>query len=206
MLCVMAKVPIPGATKTRLAPTLGAERAAAFSAAMAADVCAIAAASGLPWRVCIEGPEDHPWITTLPCSTERQCPGDLGDRLSHALRQGGVAIGTDCVLLSPDTLVAAHDQLRVGADLVLGLAPDGGYTFVAASVHAVRSGIFAGIPWSSPHTAAAQLRRAQELGLSITTMDGTFDVDEPEDIEALRRALAQMSNTVAPHSRAWLAL
>lgn len=206
MLCVMAKVPIAGATKTRLAPKLGASRAADFSAAMTADVCAIAAATGLPWRVCFDGPEDHPWTVALPYSTERQCGGDLGERLTHALRQGGIAIGTDCVLLSPDTLVAAHQELLAGVDLVLGLARDGGYTFVGASVHAVRSGIFDGIPWSTPHTAAAQLRRAQQLRLRIRTMDGTFDVDQPEDIDALRGALAQTSNTVAPRSRAWLAL
>jgi len=206
MLCIMAKVPVPGRTKTRLIPALGAENAAALSAAMTEDVRKIAEATGLPWRMCLEGWTEHPWTRDLSCAIEPQCAGDLGARLTHALREGGVAIGTDCVLLSPETLRIAHEAVQTEADLVLGLALDGGYTFVGASLNAVRRGVFDAIPWSTPQTAAAQLHRAQVLGLRIRTMDGTFDVDEPEDIDRLRQALAQMPNTVAPCSRAWLAL
>jgi rSAM/selenodomain-associated transferase 1 len=206
MLCVMAKIPVPGRTKTRLIPALGAENAAALSAAMTEDVRKIAEATGLPWRMCVEGWMEHPWTRDLSCATEPQCDGDLGARLTHALREGGVAIGTDCVLLRPETLRIAHEAVQTDVDLALGLALDGGYTFVGASLHAVRRGVFDAIPWSTPQTAAAQLHRAQVLGLRIRTMDGTFDVDEPEDIGRLRQALSQMSNTVAPYSRAWLAL
>ncbi len=206
MLYVMAKVPVPGRTKTRLIPMIGAESAAAFSAAMTADVCAIAAATGIPWRMCLDGPEDHPWVRALSCDREPQSAGDLGARLAHALRDGGVAIGTDCVLLNPRSLVEAHSAVHEEVDIVLGLARDGGYTFVGASQHAVRSGVFESIPWSTPQTAAGQLRRAAELNLRVRTVDGTFDVDEPADIDALRHALARLSNTVAPRSRAWLAL
>ncbi len=199
MLHVIAKVPVPGHTKTRLIPALGPEGAAALSAAMTADVLETVQATGLPWRVHFSGPADHAWLIGLPAIPQVQ--GDLGARLTSALVAGGIAVGTDCVLLSSTTLLGAHARLVEGAHVVLGLAPDGGYTFVAASAHAVAMGVFEHIPWSTAQTATAQLSRAKLLNLRPETVDGTFDVDEPADLERLKAALRGLPPSIARHTR-----
>jgi hypothetical protein len=198
----MARAPVAGRTKTRLIPVLGAAGAARLSSAMTADVLLIAQSTGLPWRVCLAEP--HPLFTGLPTIT--QADGDLGARLTSALGGGGLAIGTDCVLLTAEMLRDAHDAvIGGGLDLVLGLAADGGYTYAAASARAVALGVFAGIPWSSPDTAGAQLKRAGALGLTTHTTPGTFDVDEGADLLLLQTTLAALPGDVGPHTRRALA-
>lgn len=205
MLNLVARAPIAGRTKTRLIPALGAKGAAALSAAMLADVIALARATGLPWRVCHAGPGDHPAFEDAP--RVPQVGADLGEVLANALVGGGLAIGSDCVLLRPQVLVDAHAAVNGGAaDVVLGLSLDGGYTFVAASGEAVARGVFEGVPWSTPRTAEVQLARARALGLTALAVDGTFDVDEAEDLARLRQALADPSKEgLAPATRAALA-
>ncbi len=199
----MARAPEPGLTKTRLIPALGAEGAALLSSAMTADAIGIAQRTGLPWRVCIHGRLDHPAFAGLPAVA--QTGVDLGARLSAALTGGGVAIGTDCVLLTAQALRSAHAAVTSGAfDLLLGLAPDGGYTYVGASARAVDAGVFEGIRWSSGETARDQLARAEALALTSSTVDGTFDVDTSADLTRLRAALAASPPEVGAHTRAAL--
>jgi len=204
VLNVIARAPVPGRTKTRLIPALGADGAAGLSAAMLTDVIALARASNLPWRLCHAGPGDHPAFEDA--DRVPQVGADLGEVLANALAGGGLAIGSDCVLLGTQVLIDAHVAVTTGrVDVVLGLSLDGGYTFVAASGRAVASGVFEHVPWSTSRTAEAQLARANALGLTTLAVDGTFDVDEPEDIARLQEALARSPLHVARATRAALA-
>jgi rSAM/selenodomain-associated transferase 1 len=200
MIVVMTRVPVPGATKTRLVPALGEEGAARLAEAMAVDVLTAARSLGAPVRVALEGPLDHPWARALGGDVEPQCPGDLGARLTHALRHGGVAIGTDAPTLPARRLDAALRALR-RADVVLAPAEDGGYVLVGC--HRPH-GLFDGVPWSAPHTLVAQRARARALGLAVRMLPGAFDVDTPADLLRLRRRLGALPSAVAPRTRAFL--
>jgi hypothetical protein len=200
-LVVMAKVPTPGAAKTRLIPALGADGAAALARAMAADVFGVARASGLPWRVALTGDAGDPWVATIDAPVEAQADGDLGARLRHALRDGGLAIGTDAPTLSADAVRRAAERLH-DDDAVWIPAADGGYVLVGAHPHAL--GVFDAIPWSSPDTLAASLARARLLGLRTTCGEFWYDVDVPADLAFLRAQLLLLPATVAPHTRAFL--
>lgn len=197
---VLTKVPEPGRVKTRLVPRLGAERAASLARAMAEDVLETVARSGLPWRVALDGPLDHPWARGLGV-VEPQAAGDLGVRLAHALRDGGVAIGTDAPTLPAALLRRAAAST---ADLALAPAEDGGYVLVAVTAAAVRAGVFTGVPWSTDRTFAAQVDRARALGLTVERLDAGFDVDLPDDLPRLHAALLALPPSVAPRTRAWL--
>lgn len=201
MLVVLAKTPRPGFAKTRLVPALGEAGAAALARALAADCLELARRTGLPWEVWLTGPPDPAWEAGLGAPVRRQPDGDLGTRLSHALADGGVAIGADAPLLDPALVCVLHARPE---DLVVARAADGGYTAVRASARAVAAGVFAAIPWSTPRTADAQLARAEALGLTLGEVDGGFDVDVPEDLDTLRRALALLPPSAAPHTRAAL--
>lgn len=197
----MAKVPAPGLAKTRLIPALGPSGAAGLARAMAADVFATVAATGLPWRVAVTGDLTDPWVSTLPAPWVPQAPGDLGVRLHHALAAGGIAIGTDAPLLPPDLLRAAA---AAPEPVFLADAADGGYTLVGAHAHAVAAGLFDGIPWSSATTLAAQVARARSLGLPVRVVPGGYDVDDAPALARLRADLATLPPTRAPHTRTFL--
>ena len=207
MIAVMARVPVPGAAKTRLAPALGADGAAALAAAMAGDVLDTVRATGLPYRVCVAGPMASAWVAELGggcfLGVEAQPDGDLGARLAHALRDGGVAIGTDAPLLSAGLLRTAADALARGwADVVLAPAQDGGYVLVGC-VARLAASMFEGVPWSSDTTFRAQVARCHALGVSPLVLPGGADVDTPGDLERLRADL-RAASALAPRTRAFL--
>lgn len=199
---VLSRVPLAGRSKTRLIPALGAEGAASLAAAMAEDVFATVARSGLPWRIAVEGPLDHPWTRALPAPCEAQPEGDLGERLTVALRGGGIAIGADAPLLPLETL---HAAARSAAQVCLAPATDGGYVLVGVSAAAVARGIFTGVPWSVAETGRAQVERAGALDLSVELLPTCFDVDLPADLTTLRDALAAAPPDVARACRRWFA-
>ena len=137
---VMARAPVPGETKRRLIPAIGAERAAALHRAMIHRAVATALASDIgPVELwCTPGP-DHEVFRSLerrlPVDPHTQVGPDLGVRMHAAIaaRPGAaVVIGTDCPFLESDDLVRAAGALRgvgpeaepVGAEGAAG--PEGG--------------------------------------------------------------------------------
>ncbi len=202
---VMAKVPTPGRAKTRLIPHLGPEGAAGLCRAMTADVFATVQLSGNPWRVALDGDLDDPWVSTIPVPYEPQAPGDLGARLRHALRDGGIAVGTDSPTV-PRQVLSWTANLLLEYDVVFGPAFDGGYVLVGVRDPAVAGpgGIFDDIPWSSTETYAASIERARALGLRHSSLAFWYDIDEPRDLAFLRAQLRVLPQNVAPATRAFL--
>lgn len=199
-LVVMAKAPVLGRVKTRLAPHLGAEGAAAFCAAMTADVLALAAAAG-PARVALEGDPSSSWARALPLPVEPQAEGDLTARLRRALRDGGLAIGTDAPTL-PATLLAEARAALARHDVVFAPAFDGGY--VLAGVRPNALAVFDDVPWSATDTFAASVERARALRLSTATLGFWYDIDTPGDLAFLRAHLRALPPGTAPSTRAFL--
>jgi rSAM/selenodomain-associated transferase 1 len=197
MIVILAKAPEPGRVKTRLIPALGAERAAALCHAMTDDVIATVQSLGVPWRLAVEG-DPHPWGEH---PVEAQAPGDLGARLRHALRNGGVALGTDAPTLTAPYIRRAFAELA-HADVVFGPAADGGYVLVG--IHPGALAVFDDIPWSTAETLAVSVERARGLGLRVALLDLWYDVDSPEDLTFLRNQLRILGPEVAVRTRSAL--
>lgn len=198
MLVVMAKVPTAGRSKTRLIPHLGAEAAASLSAAMTVDVFARVQSLGEPWRISVEGDLADPWVHSLPAPWEPQARGDLGHRLLHALRDGGIAIGTDAPTF-PSVLL--EQALGSRAQVCIAPAFDGGYTLVGCQDP---SGIFEEIPWSSADTFRMQVARVRHLRRSLEILPFWYDVDTWEDLQFLRGHLTVLGEAAAPRTWQWL--
>lgn len=196
MIVVLARVPEPGHAKTRLVPALGAVGAATLAEAMARDVLTVAG-SVAPVRVAFRGDETHPWVRTHP-EREPQVEGDLGDRLTHALRDGGTALGTDAPTMPRALLLAARAALT---DVAIAPAFDGGYVLLHAHASAVARGLFRGIPWSASTTFASQLHVARSLGLTVTVLPFWYDIDTPADLDFLRTHLPTLPADIAPATR-----
>ena len=78
-----------------------------------------------------------------------------------------------------DLLAAAWAELAAGADAVLGPAEDGGYW--AVGLRRAVAGDFVGVPMSTSETGAAQLRRLEERGRTVSLLPTLRDVDRWED-------------------------
>jgi uncharacterized protein len=203
-LVVIAKEPVPGAVKTRLAPGLGADGAARAAAAMLADTLAVMAqVEADPW-VCFAPPDAHPRMARLApgCGLLAQVEGDLGDRLAACfatLLDGGaervVIVAADTPQVPRVTYEAAFALLDQ-VDVVLGPTVDGGYYLVGAK--AALPELFVGVPMGTEVVLQMTIQRAVQRRLRIGTVPVVRDLDRPED---LRAALAAGELDASPRTR-----
>ena len=201
-LVVFTRYPVPGETKTRLIPALGAEGAAELQRDMTEHTVKIALSSeGLSVEIRYAGGTQErmeEWLgTEVQC--REQAAGDLGERMSEAFAAAFseevdrcVLIGTDCPEIAEGILRAAFDALG-RHDLVLGPATDGGYYLIGmrrtAAERAVPA-VFRDIDWGSGDVFHSTLAKVEELGLRCALFAPLDDVDRPEDLEAWERAQA----------------
>jgi uncharacterized protein len=204
-LILIARAPVPGAVKTRLAAEIGAGPALRAYRALGRRVARAVATLDRCRRIVAYTPADAETVTRewlgAEFTYEAQAPGDLGDRMAAALAaqwaSGAdqvVLIGTDCPTLDGATVEAAFAALAGGAPAVFGPADDGGYYLVGASRGAARACgvgaaelsaiLFTGVPWSSAHTLSATLARARQRGLHVALLPSMRDVDTAADWRA----------------------
>jgi rSAM/selenodomain-associated transferase 1 len=185
-LIVIAKEPLPGRCKTRLAPPLSLEGAAHLAAAALADTLAVAAACGAERRVIALDGEPGAW---LPAGFEvlAQRGRGLDERLANAFEDvGGPAllIGMDTPQVTPALLDHALRRLRrPGVGAVLGPALDGGYW--AIGLRRPRRELIEGVPMSSHLTFTAQYERLRAHGLRVGLLPHLRDVDVIDDARAV---------------------
>ena len=192
----MARAPVPGETKRRLIPAVGADRAAALHRAMIRRSVVTALASGVgPVELWCTPNADHEVFPALRdemrVGVRTQRGSDLGARMlaATAARPGpAVVIGTDCPFLDPGDLVRAAGALHgADADVVVVPALDGGYVLIATG--RPRPELFAGIEWGTGRVLAQTRTRAREARLRLLELDARRDVDRPEDLGALAGVL-----------------
>jgi rSAM/selenodomain-associated transferase 1 len=72
-------------------------------------------------------------------------------------------------------------------DAVIGPCLDGGYYLIGLSTH--MPALFQDIPWSTPRVTELTLKKAANLGISVSLIDEWYDVDAVEDLLRLKRDL-----------------
>jgi rSAM/selenodomain-associated transferase 1 len=196
-LIIAAKEPQPGAVKTRLAASVGAEAALALYRCFLADTIALAEA--MPG--CRPAFSFHP-----PTAGEffaRLRPGalllpqrgaHLGERMLSAFEQAGAAGYDRCVLIGSDIpgLPAAHVAQAFAAldehPAVLGPSDDGGYYLLGlrAPEPALLHG---GIAWSTPEVARQTRAAAEAAGIALASAPPWYDIDTADDLRRLHADL-----------------
>jgi rSAM/selenodomain-associated transferase 1 len=192
------KHPAPGCVKTRLAASVGAERAAKIYRELVEAIW-----QTLPRNakviVMFDPPERAKEITRwlAPHGDQSdfiaQSRGDLGARLedafarAFALRPKRVAvIGSDCVELTPSIFDQAWAALETH-DCAIGPTEDGGYYLLA--LRQPHPELFGGIAWSTDRVFAQTLARADAAGLRVHVLPKLHDVDTEDDWRRLERRL-----------------
>ena len=192
-IAILAKAPLPGLAKTRLAPALGADGAAALQARLIERAVETARAAEIgPVTLWAAPDQDHPAFQALAAlfgvALARQPDDDLGARMLAALVAAdgpAMVIGTDCPALAPAHLRAAAEALDAGIDVVVVPVEDGGYALIGMREPQPR--LFTDMPWSTAGVMAETRRRLVRLSLSWREPARLWDVDLPADVERLRR-------------------
>jgi rSAM/selenodomain-associated transferase 2/rSAM/selenodomain-associated transferase 1 len=190
-IAVMAKAPVAGLAKTRLAPTIGAAAAARLQRRFTLDTVHTAQAAALgPVRLWCAPDAGHRFFRALAqthgVALLPQAGGDLGARLQAAVAQHFaqasplplLIVGTDCPVLSPGHLQAAARALEQH-DAVAIPALDGGY--VLLGLRRPLAGVFDGIAWSTDQVMTQTRERLRAAGARWHELAPLWDVDEAED-------------------------
>lgn len=206
---VFAKCPEPGRVKTRLAPALGLDGAAELAAAMLADlVDRLHAAGDLAVGIAFAPADQEAWFRRRFDGVDLFPQRGFGlgsrmraffdDRLGRAPGETVVVLGADAPLAPIDAIRNAHDRLEQGADVVLGPDRGGGYWCLGLSRPAP---VVFDVPMSTRGMCVETLEAARAAGLEVELVAGSFDVDEPRDLDRLRREIARRDPGVAGYPR-----
>lgn len=203
-LLVFAKEPVPGQVKTRLAATVGAERAAAVYRELTAVTLAHAAQAcreGIVGRLELWCAPDarSPYFATLAAAhgatLHSQGDGDLGARMAAAItdalaRASAVLlVGTDCPTIDGEYLRCARAALA-DHDAVIGPAADGGYVLIGATCPLP----FSAVRWSTAHARDDTIAGFARASRRFASLPERWDVD---DAAGLARWDAQRAATMA---------
>ena len=192
-LQIFAKEPIAGGVKTRLARTIGAERATSVYTQLAERTLAMAVAAraaGIVGRVELwcapdaDRPAFAAWRNRYGVELAAQTGDELGARMRHALDSAlargapALLIGTDCPVLDLVCLARAAAALA-DHDAVFVPAEDGGYVLVGLA----RSlDVFSGIAWSTAGVMAATRSNLLAQRATWRELPALWDVDQPQDL------------------------
>lgn len=183
-LVIMAKQPVAGTVKSRLAKDIGVARATGFyrnlmTATMrnlSRDTRWKTWAAVAPDRAVF----DHHW--QMGIETFQQGSGNLGARMQRifdTLPPGPVIItGTDIPFIRSNNVAAAFRQLG-SREVVFGDAGDGGYWLVGAKRSPRIPQLFDNVRWSSKHALADTVKNCRDLKIGFTVE--RYDVDTLQD-------------------------
>jgi rSAM/selenodomain-associated transferase 1 len=180
-LVVMAKMPVAGGAKTRLAREIGVAAATRF--ARQATAALLQRVTHDPrWRTILAVAPDAGLASRCwPRGVARigQGRGDLGRRMQRIMERvppGPVVIvGTDVPGIEPAHIAEAFRRLG-RHDAVFGPATDGGYWLVGLKRRPRLLHTFANVRWSSRHALADTLANLE--GRSVALLATLSDVDD----------------------------
>lgn len=187
-LIIFVRNPVLGKVKTRLAATLGNERALEIYKLLLAHTNEISKNLSAAKYVFYEDfvNTNDMWQNDV-YRKKLQAGNNLGERMRNAfdeLFQKGyekiIIVGSDCYELTSDILNEAFYSLTK-TDVVIGPAKDGGYYLLGMN-HFVPQ-LFEDKKWSSNSVYTDTVNQIKALNKSFTSLAILSDVDEEKDID-----------------------
>ncbi|CAM3840371.1 2-phospho-L-lactate guanylyltransferase [Vibrio aerogenes CECT 7868] len=192
-IILVAKAPLPGLAKTRLAPALGKDGAAKLALKLLQHSVneAVAADTGPVELYVSPSVADPVWdgLNVPGCVQWSQQPdGDLGERLAAVAQrvtgqqEAVLLMGTDCPGLTASVLRDAALALT-DDDACLVPVSDGGYALLGLKQYL--PSVFTDMPWSTSQVAELTIQRILAAGRSLKILPELHDIDEPADLQWL---------------------
>lgn len=183
-LIIFIRKPELGKVKTRLAATVGDQRALAIYLELLQHTKQVAISCDCDKYVFSDGIIDEEEWSNF--SIQQQSKGNLGERMSSAFDylfqkdyEKVIIIGSDCLELSNHHLTQAFLHLN-DVDFVIGPANDGGYYLLGMKKN--HADIFSNKKWGNDSVFFDTLRTAEKLKLTTHQLEYLNDIDEEKDL------------------------
>ena len=204
-IILFTRVPVAGATKTRLEKMLTPAECAQLHGAFLQDVYQICQQSGMDLYI-FYTPEGELDILQSILGKELnylpQAGQNLGEKMHKALAQT-LAKGYDsCLLIGADIPLLGKQDLTTAAellhqyDVVFIPTLDGGYCLVGLKTP--NAELLQNHAYGSASVLNSTLAKAHELGLKTALAKPQLDIDEPEDLQLLLQKLKEPQTATPP--------
>lgn len=185
-IIVFVKNAIPGKVKTRLARTIGDEKALEVYLKLL-DITKVevlkSEAKKEVWYAWEVGQDDI-WSSD-EFNKRVQIDGDLGQKMKNAFETSFdegvdkvVLIGSDCPTLTSEIIDKAFDKLEKN-DVVFGPSKDGGYYLIGMS--SFKPKVLEDISWSTEQVMAQTEERASKNNIVLAKLEPLNDIDNEKD-------------------------
>ncbi|MEO6683809.1 MAG: TIGR04282 family arsenosugar biosynthesis glycosyltransferase [Ginsengibacter sp.] len=186
-LLIFVKNPQLGFVKTRLARTVGNEKALAIYKELLSHTVLITRSLPIEKSVFYSDYiEDDLWESSL-FQKNIQDGDNLGVRMRNAFKISFAAgyakvviIGTDCFELTSEIIMQAFAVLEYN-DIVIGPATDGGYYLLGMKKEF--SPLFKNISWSTPEVLNQTIEICRNHSLFWFLLPELSDIDDEEDLK-----------------------
>jgi uncharacterized protein len=186
-IILFVRAPVLGKVKTRLAATMGNEKALAVYRLLLAHTYALVQDGAIPVYVYYadEVVQDDLWQGHFIVKKQQQ-GGDLGERMKNAFdevfalsHQKVIIIGSDCYELTEAIIMDAFSALEKN-DAVIGPAADGGYYLLG--LRRMIPAVFENIAWSTATVKDDTVQVLAQNNIAFSLLPTLRDVDEEKDL------------------------
>ena len=199
-LIIFVRKPELGKVKTRLAATMGEEKALAVYIELLEHTHQVAAAVNADKFVfCFDEIEENDLWSDGNFIKRLQSPGDLGEKMHNAFAglfdegYNDVAIiGSDCYELTTAIIEDAFEMIQQN-DLAIGPANDGGYYLLGMKKLCME--LFSDIEWSTEKVLAQTLAACTSAGLSYSLLPQLTDIDTEADLNSVQHLFSRNAAT-----------
>jgi rSAM/selenodomain-associated transferase 1 len=195
-IIIFIKNPVPGKVKTRLAATVGNEKALDIYLQLIAHTLGEAeevdADKFIFFSDVIDeaiGSNEKPFHKTV------QQGKDLGEKMLNAFAnvfikgyKKTIIIGTDCPGINSAILNEAFEKLAV-AEIVIGPAADGGYYLLGMTK--LHTELFYNIEWGTNSVLWSTIEKCAKNKVSHSLLKALSDVDEEKDLVHFEKLMKQ---------------
>ena len=204
-IAIFVKTPGASLVKTRLAASLGQEKAEHFyNLSLNCIISTLKEINITPyWAIAEKQSLNHPlWNDFNRLHTGE---GDLGDRQSYIYHEllkthkGVILIGADAPQLSREAIQQAMDALKSN-DYVIGPANDGGY-YLLAGRKSIPSKVWSTTPWSHTDTRETLVDQLDSKPYKLNMLT---DVDTEADLHKMHSEMPQNLNENQRKLKAWI--
>ena len=199
LIQVFTRTPTEGMVKTRLIPTLGAQKSAELHQRMTAHAINISKLMSVDIEIYVTPDATHQFFSCFKADgkLKTQIGESLDDRMSDALESGleryqkVLLIGCDCPIINTAIMHEAFYQLEQFENIFIPVE-DGGFSLIGTTKFS--NTIFENVIWGSD-VVMKQIRvNLKKYNYSWNELDTLWDVDDIHDYYRLSALMPQLTD------------